>query len=223
MLLGTSRDRWLILLVAMAILGVLFFVGARYQRPKPALDVKALTAQPSASPSSLPSGPAALKVDVEGSVLHPGLQNLPSDARVSDAITAAGGKGEDADTEPLNLAAKLVDGSQVYVPHRAKPEADKVMEAYRGGPGTATPYDSHPSTPSSGGHSGGKKHPSGSVSLNTGSESQLESLPGVGPSTAKKILEYRQAHGGFSSIDELMAVKGIGPKKLKAMRQWLKL
>ena len=220
---GTSRDRWVLLLVGMAVIGALFFVGARYQRPKPALDVSSLTAGPAAVPSPSPQGPATLKVDVEGNVVRPGLQTLPADARVSDAIAAAGGKTADADTEPLNLAAKLVDGSQVYVPNRAKPEPDKVAEPYRGGPGVASPYDSHPATTSGGGHSGGKKHPSGPVSLNTGSEGQLESLPGVGPSTAKKILEYRQAHGGFSSVDELMAVKGIGPKKLKAMRQWLKL
>lgn len=63
----------------------------------------------------------------------------------------------------------------------------------------------------------------GSISLNTASSAQLDSLPGVGPSTAQKILGYRREHGGFSSIDELMAVKGIGPKKLKAMRKYLRL
>lgn len=162
-------------------------------------------------------------VDVEGAVRSPGIQRLPDSARVFEAIDAAGGKADDADTTPLNLAAKLVDGSQVYVPKKGGKDSTKIADGIAGGPQAPNQYLAAPKAAGSGGRSSGPKHPSSPVSLNTGTKAQLESLPGVGPSTADKIIAYRMEHGGFSSINELLAVKGIGPKKLKAMRQWLKL
>lgn len=218
------RERIISGIALTVVVGGIFFVGSRYMRPKPTIEIQGLSSPlPASSAAAVPSAaPSTLKVDVEGAVLKPGMESLPTDGRVSDAIEAAGGKAADADTEPLNLAAKLMDGTQVFVPHKGvSADAGKVADSYKGGPDAPSTYSSHPD--SGGSRSGGKKHPGSPVSLNTSSEGQLESLPGVGPSTAKKILEYRHDHGGFSSIDEILAVKGIGPKKLKAMRQWLRL
>jgi len=223
------KSGWAAPAAAVLLIGGVMFVGSRYTRPHADIQIQGVPSASPAASSSAPSSPPAslssttVTIDVEGAVKHPGVQKLPADSRVQDAITAAGGQGTGADTSNLNLAAKLTDGTQVYIPQKAKPEdAQKVAENYKGGADAPSVYSTSPAAP--GGRSGGgKKHPSGPVSLNTGSESQLESLPGVGPSTAKKILEYRREHGGFSSIEELLAVKGIGPKKLAAMRQWLRL
>jgi competence protein ComEA len=161
--------------------------------------------------------PAQLIVHAAGGVNKPGLLHLPPEARIDDAIKAAGGAVVDADLDQINLAAKLTDGEQVFVPRKNHPEdAAKIGDTYKGGlvgEAQAAPHASR----------GSHKQPSGPVSLNTATASQLESLPGVGPSTAHKIMDYRQEHGGFSSVEELMAVKGIGPKKLEAMRRYLKL
>ena len=193
--------------------------------------------------------PKGVVVAMAGSVKVPGLLHLPLDARVDDAIKAAGGAKADADLETINLAAKLVDGDQVYVPPKKKDEpakaveAEKVVPRYRGG--AVSPHYSPLAVPMpptlSGSLPGGslsigkisvqaahgrgapKAKATGPVSLNTGSEAQLETLPGVGPSTAQKILDYRQEHGGFSSVEEITAVKGIGPKKFDKMKPFLKL
>ncbi len=188
--------------------------------------------------------PEQVVVAMAGSVKVPGLLHLPTDARVDDAIKAAGGAKADADLETINLAAKLVDGDQVFVPAKKKDEparaaeAEKVAPRYRGG--EVSPHYAPlavPMPPTLGGslstgkisieaaHGRGapKAKATGPVSLNTGSEAQLETLPGVGPSTAQKILDYRQEHGGFSSVEEITAVKGIGPKKFEKMKPFLKL
>ena len=140
-----------------------------------------------------------LVVDVAGAVRRPGLYRLAAGARVDDAVRRAGGATKRADLAQLNLAAKLEDGRQVLVPARgaggaAGPEA----------PAGATGAGAPPAPP---------------VDLNTATAEQLDQLDGVGPETARKILEYRQAHGGFGSVDELGQVPGIGPKRLAALRE----
>lgn len=163
-------------------------------------------------------------IHATGAVKVHGLLHMPADSRVDDAIKKAGGAVADADLDNINLAAKLVDGSQLAVPHKGKPEeVALIAEPYKPGTNTAYLTSPSPSSSASTGSSATKSAPSGPVSLNTGTMAQLDSLPGVGPSTAQKIIEYRQEHGGFSSVDELMAVKGIGPKKMKSMRKYLKL
>lgn len=157
---------------------------------------------------------AILIVHVGGLVKKPGIVRLPIGARVFEAIDKAGGALAGADIEQVNLAQKLEDGQKVYLPKK----------------GEAPPAEIAPLAGSSGGNSEAKGRTSKSaalapksISLNSASASQLDRLPGVGPSTAAKILEYRRDHGGFVNIDELLSVKGIGPKKLAAMRPFLKL
>jgi len=137
-------------------------------------------------------------VDVAGAVKRPGVYRLTSTDRVEDALRRAGGPTARADLSQLNRAAKLEDGRQILVPRRGRTAA-------------AAPAGTAPSS--------GAPAPVGEpIDLNTATLEQLDTLDGVGPSTAQKILDYREQHGGFKSIDELDQVSGIGEKRLAALR-----
>jgi competence protein ComEA len=142
--------------------------------------------------SAAPKRAAQLYVDVAGAVRRPGLYRLRTGARVADALGRAGGPTRTADLELVNLAALVADGEQVVVPRR-------------GGVATAAP-------------GGAPAAASGPVHLNSATLEQLDALPGVGPVTAQKIVDYRTQHGGFGSVDELDAVPGIGPARLADLR-----
>jgi competence protein ComEA len=133
-------------------------------------------------------------VHVAGAVASPGVQRLAPGSRVIDAVEAAGGPLPDADLARVNLAAPLADGQQVYVP---LPGEEPPVVAGPGGGGTA----------------GG-----GLVNVNTATGPELETLPGVGPSTAAAIIAHRDANGPFTSVDQLIDVRGIGEAKLAALR-----
>jgi competence protein ComEA len=123
---------------------------------------------------------------------------LPAGARLADALAAAGGAGPQADLETINLARRLQDEEHVHIPRRG--------ETPRPEP-TPLPVGATPSAPS-----GGK------VNINTAGLAELDSLPGIGPGYAQRIIEYRQAHGPFSSIEELQNVPGIGPATFARIR-----
>jgi competence protein ComEA len=138
-------------------------------------------------------------VHVVGQVARPGLVRLQPGARVADAITEAGGPTKQADLAALNLARPVTDGEQVHVPR----------------PGETPPVPQGPSPPGtvsdgSGGAAGGAG--GGLVNLNSADQATLESLPGVGPVLAQRILEWRSEHGRFTSVEELREVSGIGDK-----------
>ena len=148
------------------------------------------SAPPSAAPTTVNTPSAAeVVVDVAGRVRRPGLYHLPAGSRVDDAISAAGGARRGVPLRNLNLAAVLVDGEQILV-----------------GPGSGAALAAPAAPPAAAGASS----PAAPVPLNTASLEQLETLPGVGPVTAQKILDYRAAHGSFSAIDQLKDVSGIG-------------
>ncbi|GAB2594861.1 helix-hairpin-helix domain-containing protein [Microlunatus antarcticus] len=155
-------------------------------------------ATPSAEPS--PAGPV---VHVLGAVRRPGLVRLPAGARVADAIKAAGGLRDDADPDELNLAQPLTDGVQVVVGTRKHPAGEVRSSSSGGGSSSGSSSGSDGSASGAGG---------AVVDLNAATVDQLDSLPGVGPVTAQKILDWRQQHGRFSRADELQEVDGIGPK-----------
>jgi competence protein ComEA len=141
-------------------------------------------------------------VHVVGAVRRPGLYSLRDGQRVADAVARAGGATRKADLAAINLAAPLVDGTQVLVPLRmavsgsaAAPEA--------GSAGAAAASGSSPGV---------------KVSLSTATLEQLDALPGVGPVTAQKIVDYRTEHGPFASVDDLDAVSGIGPARIENLR-----
>jgi competence protein ComEA len=158
-------------------------------------------ASSSATPSVsvAPARDAGVVVHVVGAVHRAGVYKLRLGQRVQDAIGRAGGATARADTQAINLAAKVADGQQVVVPRRGKTTTAVVAAA--------------PATPD-----GATGAPAAPGNLNTATAQQLDTLAGVGPATAQKILEYRTQHGGFSSVDDLAQVSGIGPKKLAALK-----
>ncbi|MEV0892446.1 helix-hairpin-helix domain-containing protein [Promicromonospora sp. NPDC050262] len=145
-----------------------------------------------------------LLVHVVGEVARPGLVTLPDGARVADAVEAAGGVTRKADLAAVNLARAVVDGEQLYVPRPGEPV-----------PGTAAAGADGPAAPGGGGGAGSA---GGAVDINTADAAGLEALPGVGPSIAQAIVEWRETNGAFASVDELDDVPGIGPATLDELR-----
>ena len=144
-------------------------------------------------------------VHVAGAVRRPGVYRLADGARVQDAVRRAGGATSRADTGAINLAARLADGQQVVVPRRVGGAGAGAATGGAGGGGAA------------GAGAGGAAAPP--ISLSTATLEQLDTLDGVGPATARKILDWRRQHGGFRSVDDLGQVPGIGPKRLAALRE----
>jgi len=186
-----SRRR---ILVAAGCVVLLLFLGSKLlARPQASVGL----APPAAAPTeTAAAAPGALVVDVVGAVRRPGLYRLTQGARIADAVTRAGGATAKADLALINLAAPLADGEQVIVPRRGA--------AALGAPAGAGSAAGAPS--------------SGPVHLSTATLEQLDSLPGIGPVTAQKILDYRQKHGAFTSVDGLDAVPGIGPARLDQLK-----
>jgi competence protein ComEA len=179
-------------LAAAVVLAAALFVAGRYLAGAGASSGPARPAeQPLHAVEA--AAPAALVVHVVGAVRRPGLYRLRDGARVADAVARAGGATRRADVSLVNLAAPVADGVQVVVPRRA------------------------PVTPA--GTAGSPAAPAGPLHLNTATLEQLDELPGVGPSTAQKILDFRQEHGAFTSIEELDAIPGIGPARLEQLRE----
>jgi competence protein ComEA len=151
-------------------------------------------------------------VHVVGAVHRPGVYRLRLGLRVQDAIRKAGGAAAGADLQAINLAAKLTDAQQVVVPKRAAvAPGGAAATATAGAAGAA-------GTAALGGGGAGAAAAGPPINLNSATAEQLDTLDGVGPATAQKILEYRAQHGGFRSVDDLSEVSGIGPKRLEALR-----
>ena len=154
------------------------------------------------------AAPVPLYVHVDGAVASPGVYTIDASSRVNDAVIAAGGLAESADTSSLNLAAPVQDGSKVYVPFAGEALGDSNSTGSVGEPQSYSGV-----APSSG--SGG----SSLVNINFASADELKMLPGVGDATAEAILEDRQSNGPFTSIEDLMRVSGIGEKKFAKLKE----
>jgi len=155
-------------------------------------------------PSAVASSAPRVWVHVVGAVRHPGLYDLAADARVAAAVEAAGGVIGDAAPEAVNMARKVADGEQIAIPTRE--EAKRAT----GGASTAVASGAAPGV--------GLAQASGPVDINTATAEQLDSLPGIGPATATKIVADREANGPYSSVEDLGRVAGIGPKKLADLK-----
>jgi competence protein ComEA len=147
------------------------------------------------------SGGGSVIVHVAGAVHRPGVYRMRPEARVDDAVGRAGGPTRRADLSQVNLAAKVEDGRQVLVP-------EKVRAAAAGGGGPATAAEPPPGVP---------------LNLNTATLEQLDELDGIGPTTAQSIIDYREEHGGFGSVEELGQVPGIGDVRLASLREQVRV
>ena len=184
--------------LVVVVLGVRFMQGQARGSAAPA-------ASASAPASGTANGTVRLEprkatvalVHVAGAVRSPGVYHLRDGERIQDAVRRAGGPRPGADLNAINLAAKVADGQQVVVPRRGAAGPAPVGGAAAGEPGGP---------------------PQAPVSLNTATAEQLDTLDGVGPATASKILDWRRQHGGFRSVDDLGEIPGICPKRLAALR-----
>lgn len=189
------------------------------------------TAQPSESAQGGASGEATVRVHVAGAVNNPGVYTLPAQGRAVDAIAAASGAAADADLDRVNLAGALSDGVQIYVPHRGETAAPAQIQP-NGGTANAGQGNAANGAAQNGASQGGTQPqpartltPAGSaqkgstpVNINTATAEELQTLPRIGPAMAQRIIAWREAHGGFRSVDELDAVPGIGPSMLENLR-----
>jgi competence protein ComEA len=178
---------------AAAAVVLLLLAGLYFVRSRPAAPPPA-----AARIEVRPSGGGQVVVDVAGEVQRPGVYRLRASARVEDALEQAGGATRRADLSQINRAAKVEDGRQILVPERARPGEAAVAAT---GPAAAE----------------------APINLNTATLEQLDTLDGVGPATAQKILEYREERGGFGSVDELDQIPGIGEKRLASLREQVRV
>ncbi|MEU0567070.1 ComEA family DNA-binding protein [Nonomuraea sp. NPDC005983] len=181
---GRPGLRALIVVGVAAALVAAFIAWRSQPSPEPLPAPSPLTTTTPGPPPS-PSATAKVTVHVAGKVRKPGVYSLPAGSRVMDALTAAGGAGHGASTNSINLARRLVDGEQVVI----------------GIPASAPAVAGLPSPESA------------ILDLNAATPDQLEQLPGVGEVLAARIVDFRTAHGGFASIEQLREVSGIGPRK----------
>ena len=178
-----------VLYVGLAVLALV--IGWRYHATSSSSGAEQQYSSAVSAPAvQAPAAPPVVVVDVAGAVRRPGVYRLPSGARVEEAVRRARVTGS-ADLSGVNLAARLTDGEQIVVPRQGA--AGAVAAATDG---SADPV----------------------VSINSGTLEQLETLDGIGPSLAQRIIDYRTAHGGFRSLEQLDDVSGIGPARLAALR-----
>jgi competence protein ComEA len=157
---------------------------------------------PGADASAARKPKSSLVIDVAGEVRRPGVYHLPAGSRADAAVQLAGGVTTHAERAAVNLAMPLHDGQQVVVPrHGVAPVASAGAGAAGG---NAAPPGAAPAQP---------------ISLSTATVEQLDTLDGIGPTLAARIVQYRDAHGGFKSVDELRQVSGIGDKRFAALRK----
>lgn len=189
---------WRRLFGGVAVIAVAAIAGWWLLRPAPpAPDAVLPTLPVEAATAPALTTPKSFLVHVTGAVVSPGVVEVDASARVRDVIDAAGGALGRADLDAINLAARVDDGAQIHVP-----AVGEIVTL-----GVAAP-------------AGGPKAP---IDLNTADEAALDSLPGVGPSTAAAIVERRRQVGRFVTVDDLLDVPGIGPAKVEALRDLVRV
>jgi len=201
--IGPPRRRLAVLAASGVLIGIVLALGFTLSGSPdtPELPPALPAALPAASvsearnPSSANTpGDDAIVISVVGRVATPGLVTLPDGARVADALEAAGDPVPGADLGSLNLARRLSDGEQLYVGVPTPPGAELPAAPHSGQPGAAP------------------------VDLNSASSAALDTLPGVGPVTAQRILDWRTQHGRFASVEQLREIEGIGPSRFDKLK-----
>ena len=224
-ILESQHQKVIIILVAVILAGGAYWMLKHFHPTlflgEPDLVVETETAPPPTASPPTPSAPTPkpeIAVHVTGAVRSPGVYYLSTDARVHEAIEKAGGKTNRADVHSLNLAAKIRDGEQIRVPeirqtpnvkqHPPAPKTIKEPAPTATLPSVSPQLPVERSTPSDGPR----------ININTATSQELQSIRGIGPAMARRIIEYRQTSGGFSTVDDLTNVKGIGEKTLEKLR-----
>jgi len=206
---GRTRRRYvvvgaLVVFVVAVVVGSSLLRGSPAPESAPQLPVAAdVPAVPPAAPSE-PVKADGVVVSVVGRVAAPGVVSLPAGARVADALTAAGGAVADTDLSSLNLARRLTDGEQLHVGVPVPP-------------GVLPPPLPAPGAGAGAAPVGGE--PAGKINLNTATLDQLDTLPGVGEVTAKRIVDWRTRHGTFGAVEQLREVEGIGETRFSRLRE----
>lgn len=167
-----------------------------------------VTRLPSGEPIALQPVPTKVPIEVHviGGVVRPGVYSLPEGSRVQDAIDAAGGLLSGTNSNDINLAAKLEDGQQLKIGDVASVAGSAPQQG-------GSPFTVVPTQPG-----GGNPNLGDLVNINTATADELESLPGVGPTMAQNIINYRNQHGPFAQIEDIMNVPGIGPSTFDAIQ-----
>jgi competence protein ComEA len=174
---------------------VFFVIYTILKRPEPTSPPLVITLQPRPTVEPPTPTPATINVYVSGAVNKPDVYTLPANAIVKDAVTAAGGATADAELDRINLATKLADQMQVYVPRKGEAEPP------------APPNGSAPDAVSA------------KININTASVEELDKLPGIGPSIAGAIIDYRTTNGPFKQIEDINEVKGIGDALFEKIKE----
>lgn len=189
---GPRGHRWKVALGAglgLVALIVVVAVGSHIFRSATPIPSVVVASQAEAEAENLSVPTLTVVVHVVGAVESPGVIELPENSRIIDALAKAGGAREDAILSGINLARVLFDGEQIVVPSQADEPAAVSIDA-----------------------------PPGLVSLSRGTSAELETLPRVGPATAARIIAWREENGPFTSVDDVLAVSGIGPATLEGFR-----
>ncbi|HEX9923613.1 MAG TPA: helix-hairpin-helix domain-containing protein [Anaerolineae bacterium] len=181
--------------------GLIFYVR---QPAKAAIELQPVEVEATVAPTSMPTvtpTPAPVRVYITGAVINSDVYFLPAGSIIKDAIQAAGGFAPDADKERVNQALELKDQQQIHVPRLGE---ENSLPAVQNAPGSETAPADNGTAPGAGSH----------INLNTATLEQLDSLPGIGPAIAQRIIDHRDSVGGFKSIEEITQVSGIGDSTL---------
>jgi competence protein ComEA len=173
--------------LAMMLLFIIVLAGTIFLLRRPEQPVIAIT---TATPRATAT-PVSIVVEVRGAIAKPGVYTLPAGSRVQDVIALAGDLTTNAETRALNLARKVNDGEQLYIPAIGEATPTTVPVASKATPGAS-------------------KAPTGKININTATIAELDTLPGIGPAIAQRIIEYRAQNGAFQKIEDLKKVRGIG-------------
>jgi len=201
---------------------------APHAQPTPSLDAFAPVRSTSASALSPSSTlPSTVVVYVAGAVVHPGVYVLASDARALDAVTKAGGFTHDADTVAVNLAAHVADGDEIAVPHAGDPAPDATTSAHHRAGHRASKrahrgrHRRAPRRDATGDANTVGDAPAQPIDLNAADAATLATIPGIGPTLAERIVDFREVNGPFPTVDALADVSGITASRFDAIASYL--
>ena len=173
------------------------------------------TTPAASAPTEAPTEPVQIRVQISGAVRLPGVYEMRDGDRVIDAVAAAGGAAVDADLSRINLALRVQDEAHYHVPFVGETPPPTVIMPTNDTPSNGSIPGSIPGDAAS---TDGSSSPASLIDLNTATGQDLESLPGIGPVMAGRIISHREANGPFLSVDELENVSGIGPKTMESIR-----